>query len=246
MIKACLFDLDGTLLPMDTEAFVNVYLGALAPQVAHVIPPDKLVKMIWHATEEMIKNTDEQLTNEQVFERTFLEVSKVSKEEIWPVFDRFYREEFPKLQTHVGREPLMREVVQAALERGYKVAVATNPVFPKEAIWERMRWAGVDDLPFSLVTVYEEMHFCKPQPCYYLEVADGLGVKPEECVMIGNDMQEDMVASTVGMKTFYLQQHRIDRGQPVYPFDMEGTAAELLSAIREGKELFAAEALKVR
>ncbi|MFC7440347.1 HAD family hydrolase [Laceyella putida] len=239
MIKACLFDLDGTLLPMDTEAFVKIYLGALAPQVAHLIPPDKLVKMIWHATEEMIKNVDENVTNEQVFERVFLQLCGLNKGDIWPIFDRFYRDEFPKLKGHVGHNPLMREVVQAAVDKGYKVAVATNPVFPKEAIHERMRWAGVDDLPFEVVTVYEEMHFCKPQPKYYLEVAKRLGVQPDECVMIGNDMQEDMVASTVGMKTYYLHQHRIDRGRPVYPFDMEGTAEELLAAIREGKGVFA-------
>lgn len=238
MSKACLFDLDGTLLPMDTEAFVKIYLGSLAPQVAHLIPPDKLVKMIWQATEEMIKNTDRSLTNAEVFEQSFLKRCGLNREDIWPIFDQFYRDEFPKLQDHVGYHPLMREVVLAAVDRGYKVAVATNPVFPKEAIHERMRWAGVADLPFEVITIYEEMHFCKPQPQYYLEVAERLGVKPSECIMIGNDMQEDMIASTTGMKTYYLDQHRIDRGQPRYPFDMEGTVEELLAAIREGKGIF--------
>jgi HAD superfamily hydrolase (TIGR01509 family) len=238
MIKACLFDLDGTLLPMDTDAFVEVYMKALAPYVAHLSAPDKLVPMIFQATEAMIRNDEAHLTNEEVFTREFLRLSGMRKEEIWSVFMRFYEEEFPKLKKHVGYQPLAREVVEAALEKGYVVAVATNPVFPQAAIAERLKWAGVDDLPFATVTVYEETHFCKPKPDYYKEVAHRLGVKPQECVMIGNDMQEDMVASTVGMKTFFLKEHRIDRGQPRYAVDQEGTLSDLLEAIREGTGIF--------
>jgi FMN phosphatase YigB (HAD superfamily) len=119
--------------------------------------------------------------------------------------------------------------------------VATNPVFPRRAIWERLRWVGVDDLPLAHVTVYEETCFCKPHPRYYLEVAKRLGVKPEECVMIGNDMQEDMVASTVGMKTFFLKEYRIDRGRPSFTVDQEGSLADLLESIRKNTGIFEKE-----
>jgi HAD superfamily hydrolase (TIGR01549 family) len=238
MIKACLFDLDGTLLPLDTEAFVHVYLKALAPHVAPLIPPDKLVPMIWQATVAMIRSTEDHLTNEEVFEREFLKLCGMEKEEIWPVFDRFYAEEFPKLREHAGYDPLSREAVEAALEKGYKVAVATNPVFPEAATMERLRWAGLEDLPFELVTVYENSFYCKPHPEYYLAVADKLGVRPGECVMVGNDMQEDMVASTVGMRTFYVDRFRIDRGEPTYRVDQEGSMADLVRSIREGTGVF--------
>lgn len=239
VIRACLFDLDGTLLPMDTESFVHHYLRELASHVADVVSPDKLVRYLWEATETMIRNSEAHKTNEEVFVEHFLHLAGISKEEIWPYFDRFYEEHFPKLKTHVEPTPLSRRVVEAAIEKGYKVAVATNPVFPRVAIMERLRWAEVDDLPFEWVTVYEEMHFCKPRPEYFREISDRLGVRPEECVMIGNDMQEDMVAQTVGMKTFYLNQCRIDRGHPVYQPDQEGSMEELLSAILEGTGVFA-------
>jgi HAD superfamily hydrolase (TIGR01509 family) len=241
MIKALLFDLDGTLLPMDTEHFVEVYLKTLAQYVAPFIPKDKLVPMIWKATMAMIQSEESHLTNEQVFEREFLKLAGMKREEIWPVFDRFYEEEFHKLREHVGYDPTARQVVMAALEKGYKVAVATNPVFPRRAIWERLRWVGVDDLPLAHVTVYEETCFCKPHPRYYLEVAKRLGVKPEECVMIGNDMQEDMVASTVGMKTFFLKEYRIDRGRPSFTVDQEGSLADLLESIRKNTGIFEKE-----
>lgn len=239
MIRACLFDLDGTLLPMDLDKFTHEYLKALADYLKDHIEPKQFVSLLWQATEEMIKNQDETLTNEQVFEQAFLRLTGLTKEVIWPRIEQFYLQEFPKLKIHTEPNPLVRKVVEAALEKGYLVAVATNPIFPRMAILERLRWAGIEDLPFSLVTVYEENHFCKPQAMYYLEVARRIGVRPEECVMIGNDMQEDLVAKTVGMKTFYVKQCRIDRGNPTYPFDQEGTLEELLDSILHNKGVFA-------
>ncbi|WP_124726833.1 HAD family hydrolase [Staphylospora marina] len=238
MIKACLFDLDGTLLPVDTEGFVHVYLNALAPYVSRVIPPDKLVPAVWQATMTMIRDTRADLRNEEVFEREFLRITGLEKDRIWPLFDRFYAEEFPKLREHCGQDPFARRVVEAALEKGLKVAVATNPVFPESAIRERLRWAGVGDLPVDFVTTFENSRFCKPLPEYYLDVAEKLGVRPEECVMVGNDMQEDMVASTLGMRTFYVDRYRIDRGAPTYEVNQEGSLADLLRSIREGSGVF--------
>ncbi|SDW16074.1 FMN phosphatase YigB, HAD superfamily [Marininema mesophilum] len=242
IIKVICFDLDGTLLPIDTDAFIGEYLKALAPHVAPVMGPDQLIPLIWDATKAMIESDEPQYTNEQIFERRFLEKSGLKREEIWHIFDHFYDNHFPSLKKHVAEAPLSRQIVQSALDRGYRVAVATNPVFPKAAIQERMRWAGVEDL-VEWVSVYEETHWCKPHPGYYREVAAAMGVTPEECIMVGNDMQEDLVASTVGMTTYWVNQHRIDRGSPTFSPDGEGTMVELLSDIRAGKGIFSAVAL---
>lgn len=242
MIRACLFDLDGTLLPLDTESFVRIYLKELAGKVKHLIAPDKLIQSIWEATEAMIKSEEEKQTNEQIFEREFIKRTGLDRETIWPSFNQFYEQDFPKLSKYTKASPWSRKVVQAAIDHGYKVAVATNPVFPRAAIMERLKWAGIDDLPFEWVTVYEEAHFCKPNPKYYLEVAAKIGVPPEECVMIGNDMQEDMVAGTTGMKTYFLKsEYQIDRGRPVYPIDDAGDLPALFEAIQKKTGVFGKE-----
>ena len=163
MIKACLFDLDGTLLPLDTESFVRIYLKELAGKVKHLIAPDQLIQTIWEATEAMIKSGDGTRTNEQIFEREFLKRSGLDREIIWPLFNQFYEQDFPKLSKYTKVSPLSRKVVQAAVDHGYKVAVATNPVFPKAAIMERLKWAGINDLPFQWVTVYEECRLLQTQ-----------------------------------------------------------------------------------
>ena len=68
----------------------------------------------------------------------------------------------------------------------------------------RIRWAGLVPEDFEIYTTYEASTFCKPNPAYYLEVARTLGVKPEECLMVGNDATEDMAAREVGMDVFLL------------------------------------------
>ena len=89
-----------------------------------------------------------------------------------------------------------------------------------------------------LCLFYEETYFCKPHLEYFQRIAKQLGISPQECVMIGNDMQEDMVSSQLGMRTFLLRSHRIDRGNPTYPVDQEGELEDLLIALRQKKGPF--------
>ncbi|MBD1373056.1 HAD family hydrolase [Hazenella sp. IB182357] len=242
MKKALLFDLDGTLLPMDTATFVQAYIQSLVPHFEGMIPADALVPMLWHATQTMVKNTDVTYTNAQVFEQEFLNQSQMKKEEVWPVFELYYESSFPKLEEHVQYEQNAEQVILAAKAAGYRVVLATNPVFPQIAVYERLKWAGIDANLFEYITINEETHFCKPNPMYYQAIMEKLKLAPADCIMIGNDMQEDMIASELGMKTFYLStDHRIDRGTPTYTFDQEGTMLELLVAIQTGSGIFQRE-----
>ena len=175
-ITTILFDLDGTLLPMDQEAFTTGYFKLLAKKLApYGYEPKSLVDAIWAGTAAMVKN-DGSCTNEQAF---------------WKKFAAIYGEE--KCQSDQG-----------LFECGYRVALATNPIFPHMATENRIRWAGLVPEDFEIYTTYEASTFCKPNPAYYLEVARTLGVKPEECLMVGNDATEDMAAREVGMDVFLL------------------------------------------
>ena len=55
------------------------------------------------------------------------------------------------------------------------MVAATNPLFPKVATMNRLRWAGFDPEDFALFTTYEHYHYCKPNPAYYTEVLASLG-----------------------------------------------------------------------
>ncbi|QOY35638.1 HAD family hydrolase [Anaerobacillus isosaccharinicus] len=238
MTKVILFDLDGTLLPMDTDAFVKGYLKHLAPKVASIIAPEHFLKCLWAGTEAMMRNIEAEKTNEHVFEETFLELTKLKKEDIWPTLDDFYTNVFPTLSHLCSPTPLARQVVEEAVKQGYRIAVATNPVFPKAAIYERLRWAGIEDMPFEVVTFYENSSFTKPHAQYYQEICDRLEVEPSECLMVGNDKQEDMAASQIGMKTFLVEGYIIDRGEPSYPINEQGTLEQFYVSLMKRQGLF--------
>ncbi|MGC5327456.1 HAD family hydrolase [Brevibacillus sp. SYSU BS000544] len=233
-----LFDLDGTLLGMRTEEFVHSYMGEIGKFLGGREDTKLILKSILDATKAMIMSQDSHKTNEQVFEEHFLQLTGLPKEEIWPIFDRFYEEVFPSLSKLTYPSPLAKKVVDAVKEQGYKVAVATNPVFPKSAIMNRLAWIEMDASEFELVTVYEESHHTKPNLAYFQEICEKLGVSPSECIMIGNHMQEDMVASKLGMKTYLVTDYMENRGEPVYPVDQEGSLEELYQQIVNRSGLF--------
>lgn len=238
MIKAILFDLDGTLLPIDTDQFVAGYIRQLSAYVSHLIDPRTFVKELFASTAAMIGNKDPQRTNKEVFDADFY--PKVGrKEELIPLIDRFYEEEFPKLFSHVTPHPFTAHMMTAVKEKGYRTAVATNPLFPESAILERIRWSGATPAHFEWITTYENSHFTKPNLEYYVELVDQLGIDPAEILMVGNDVQEDLVAQQLGMKTYLVTDKQIDRGAPQFLPDRKGSMQSFYRELIEGEGFFA-------
>lgn len=235
MLTTILFDLDGTLLPVDTDTFVHHYIGSLAEFMAPHIPPRLLAQQLLASTAVMIGNSDRLVTNARAFADDFF--PKVGREEgeLTPHFEEFYRVRFPELQRVCGTLPgIGREVVQTAVERGFSIALVTNPLFPRAAIEERMRWARLSDLPWRLVTSYEEMHACKPRAEYYQEVLDRLGAAPQECLMVGNDADEDGAAALVGIPVFIVTDYLVNRSGRSLPAESSGTLREFLKRLQSG------------
>ncbi|KPV45476.1 HAD family hydrolase [Alicyclobacillus ferrooxydans] len=231
MLKTLLFDLDGTLLPFDQNRFMHGYFHALVPEIAHLVNTKEIAAQILTATQAMVENEDPQLPNIDAFKHAFFGTVDVAESDIWPIFDEFYHTKFGDLQSLTEPSPISREICRSALSKGYELVLATNPIFPDDAVRHRMAWAGIDDVPFKLVTTMEHMHFCKPSPKYYLEILDRIGRSPEECMMIGNDVQEDGVAGKLGMQTFLVKDFVIDRGVGHIEFTHEGSLKDVLSFI---------------
>ena len=145
-------------------------------------------------------------TNRDVFHERFRALTGVDLDEpeTAGAVTRFYAEVFPTLQRTHGPRPGGSAAVGAAREAGLAVALATNPIFPRAAIDERMRWAGLRQEWFDLVTSYENMHACKPASDYFAQTAELLGVRPDECLMVGDDPNLDLAADRIGMSTYYV------------------------------------------
>ena len=203
-LTTILFDLDGTLLPMDQEKFIENYFKRLCQYMApHGYDPKKLVDTIWSGTEAVIRNTGSD-SNETVFWRT---AEKIYGEKILQdkaLFDEFYKVDFDKVKEVCTPNPAALETVRSLAAAGYRVVLATNPIFPAVATEHRIRWTGLTPEDFVLCTTYENIHRAKPNPEYYRVIADRLHVRPEECLMVGNDVDDDMPARAVGMDVFLL------------------------------------------
>ena len=204
MIKAILFDLDGTLLPMEQEGFVKDYMGRIAAFLApHGYAPQLLIKAIWAGTGAMVNN-DGKAKNEDVFWQVFNSVIGKDAGQDMPLFNEFYAGPFQLSKDSCGFNPAAAEVIREIKSMGLRLVLATNPLFPAVATYSRVRWAGLQPDDFELITTYENSHFCKPNPDYYREILEKIGLDGPDCLMVGNDVGEDMVAQTLGMKTFLL------------------------------------------
>ena len=232
-ITTVLFDLDGTLLPMDQDVFVKTYFGLLAKALApHGYDPQQLIQAVWAGTKAMQVN-DGSKSNEQAFWDTFCALLGEERRADEPLFRSFYENQFNQVRTVCGFDPRAAQVVARLKEKGLKVALATNPLFPAIATENRMAWAGLKPEDFQLYTVYENSCRCKPNPDYYRDVVSALGVDPAECLMVGNDVGEDMVARTLGMEVFLLTDCIINKNNEdisVYP---HGGFDELLAFIEQ-------------
>ena len=211
MIKAVLFDLDGTLLPMEEEKFLKSYLSLLSKHVeAKGYDSNKLIGAIWQSFDKAVHN-DGKKSNEDVFWDSFASILGSRVLDDRDAFDVFYTGEFNKAQPSCGFDPRANKTIKDLKRAGLDVILATNPVFPRAATLNRARWAGLDKEDFLLITTYEESHFCKPNVKYYEEILSKCDLRPEECIMIGNDAEEDMVARDVGLSVFLLTDCLINR-----------------------------------
>lgn len=207
MITHLFVDLDDTLLQNSMEVFAPPYYKALSAYLSEKISPQEMIPKLLEGTEAMIRNTNPSITLEQAFDRIFYPGIGISKDKIRPEIERFYDTVFPSLKKYTSVIPEACVMIKDALDMGLKIVVATNPLFPMKAIHHRLEWAGlsVKDIPYTLVSSYETFHFTKPNPAYYQEIMDKIGTKPEQCVMVGNDVENDIKPSKcIGIRCFMI------------------------------------------
>jgi FMN phosphatase YigB (HAD superfamily) len=206
-----LLDLDDTLLDTNMQEFIPAYFSALSSAVAKIVPPDVMLPALTGGTKAMMENKDPAHTLREVFDAYFYPKCGIEKEKLAGSIDRFYDEIFPSLSGVVKQRPEAIEFVRWAFEKGYRVAVATNPYFPLKAVHHRMRWAGLapEDYPFALVSSYEGFHFTKESPAYFLEFLAQLGCPDAPVVMVGNDLEMDLLpARRAGLPIHWLREGR--------------------------------------
>ena len=232
MYQAVFFDLDGTLLPIDTHEFMRGYFGALGSFFA-----ERGVDAAWAlggvraGTDAMFAYDGGKTTNERRFWGAFLPYAAESGNagRDWEaLFGEFYEVAFPRLGDAIEPDPLAAQVVSCLKGKGYRLALTTNPLFPPQATAQRLAWTGVDPDAFERVTAYHNSSYAKPSVEYYAENLAALGLDGESVLMVGNDPVEDGAARACGCDLYLVTDHLVERDGADLGATPSGTMGDLL------------------
>lgn len=232
-MNTVLFDLDGTLLSMDLDEFINHYFGLVITCFKDSkFDENKIMKSLLAGTKAMQKN-DGTRRNEEVFWDVFQKESGIEKQEIEADFEAFYQNDFQKIEKTVKQNQAMIKAVDILKEKGYRMVCATNPLFPSIASASRLKWSGVDTSAFDFVTTYEDFSHCKPNIEYFKEVLDKYDIDQDRCIMVGNDSLEDGIIETINVPVYLIDDHLIHRDDTPVKSTWCGNSTAFLELVKE-------------
>jgi len=200
-IDAILFDLDNTLILFDEKKYFREYSSRLYQYFKEFLSENEFVQKLISSLRVMSDN-DGKVTNADFYINDFSKRMSLDKEILWQKYEDFYATEFEKLEYLMTPVKSVPEIFKTISEKSLKIVIASNPMFPENIQRLRLQWAGLDGTPFDLITHAYNSTFCKPNLNYYLEICEKIGTKPENCLMVGNDILNDMIAGKIGMNTF--------------------------------------------
>lgn len=243
MIKAVLFDLDDTLLRLNLTAFIVRYVAGasrLLGQAARMSTAQLGIPYLRSFLAIDAQDREDSLTNEQLFNQTFRAASGIPLDDpaVSDLIDYYEREIVPGFADGVvAARPVegAREAVDEVWSNGLICALATNPTFSLACDRARMEWAGVHEDDFALISTISNSTRCKPSARYYQEFANSLGVRLEECLMVGNDATRDFARPDCGLRTAYVGHGRPARAVWRGPMaDFARQLPEIVALLNEG------------
>lgn len=232
--EAVFFDLDGTLIGVDMEEFLLDYFTRIGRWVSEFCDSEAFLRQLMAATQAMVQDEDPTKTNQEVFLERFRGVMPDQDEHaVLDLFDRFYQEEFPGMRYLVQPLPQASRLISALGDEHRRLILATNPVFPREAINQRVQWGGLHPVQFEHITSYENSRYCKPNPRYFEDLLQHCQVDPGRALMVGNDPLEDLVAGQLGMDTFLVDGYIIERSsEETFEPSYRGSLDDVLTVVR--------------
>lgn len=232
MKDTILFDLDGTLLPMDFDKFMQLYFYEIGNYFKDTVEPELLAKYILASTEVVVKEKNG-LSNRDKFMNKFLEFTKGDIDFFEKGFYDFYTTTFKNVKSSTYPSVEMRESVDLLKEKGYNVVIATNPLFPMVANEERIKWANFTSEEFLYVSCFEDSYYTKPHVEYYEGVLNKINKRPENCIMVGNDYSDDLAAQKLGIETYLIKTHEVNHYNLDNTADHSGEYKDFLQFVKD-------------
>lgn len=200
-----LFDLDETLLKTNLHKFLPAYFQSLGNVLSDLGSHEQIANQLHYAISQMIANKSPEKLLNQIFAENFYNPLGTTESAFLETISHYYRESFPTLQTTTQTVPDAVRLVEWCRSQNMTLALATNPLFPKTSIRQRIQWSGINPADFNFYTNYDNCHFAKPNLEYYAEIMGHLGWLNQQTVMIGDNFKDDIQpAKKMGFKTFWI------------------------------------------
>lgn len=233
MIKNILFDLDGTLLPMDQDEFVKKFIDIFSIKLKNTNHNhSSIIKGLVTGIDTMVKKSDGSCTNKDLFWKAFTEVTSVVPIDIEPFFIEFYENDFSLVSEILNNNPIISECISCLKEKNYSLIIATSPVFPEIAIYNRMKWNNINPTDFTYITTFENSRFAKPNINYYTDLMETLKLDPKECIMVGNDIHEDGIIEELGVDCYLITDYIVNRYNKSYQTKWHGSFNDFYSLVK--------------
>lgn len=201
MLKAVLFDLDNTLLLFDEMHFFKIYMEKISQFFSDLMEPAVFKERLLSSTQFLMGNNGK-VSNADSFMDHFALGYESVRSDLWQRFIDFYETEYDQFASITRTPRGGRELILELQKMSLKIVIASNPLWPLSAQLKRLDWAGIADLKYDLITHVENMSFCKPKLAYYQKICEMIDTSPEACLMVGNDLVNDMIVGQIGMHTF--------------------------------------------
>jgi HAD superfamily hydrolase (TIGR01549 family) len=227
-----LIDLDGTLINLDWRKNMSQYyrkIKRILPDMGANI--SYFYSIRWAAKKMMGDNSGDMLNIEKYF-MYLSRISRVPDKKNREIYSKFYDESFSVFQGDIAAVEGAHELIRTCKEAGMKIVLATNPVFPLQAVKERLSWGKFDPGDFELITHIQNFSHCKPNAEYFLEILKRIGGSLGDAFMVGDDYHYDIrPCQKIGIKTWWY----LDRKTTVRKKSMSGKLTELNKIISSGK-----------
>lgn len=221
------FDLDGTLLQVEMRKFIPAYARGLAEWFVDITDRKTFTGILLDATIALLQHQDGRQSNEEFLLEILTERLNIDGELFNQRLGWYCEQDLRQLAELIQPHPSASAVLDHCRQAGLRLVLATNPVFPRSVVAARLRWGGLPDYPFELITSYENSRFCKPHPGYFTDILTHLGLEASRCLMIGNDTEQDLAAQQVGITTFLADTWLVDRRNGMFTADYRGDLEDL-------------------